>query len=124
MCYLILIVQLVQKHVDIYPTLARIAKDVCTVPATSVPCEHLFSGGSEIATDQRSRLGADKFEHLQVLKHAWRSNIKDHATTNSVAVESIDIDPELQLEQFKELLIHENEVEHELHASELVMTYY
>ncbi|KIM54785.1 hypothetical protein SCLCIDRAFT_30833 [Scleroderma citrinum Foug A] len=71
-----------------------------------------------------SWLGANKFEHLQVLKHAWRSNIKDRATTNSVAVESIDIDPELQLEQFKELLIHENEVEHELHASELVTTYY
>ena len=116
--------QLVQKHADIYPTLARITKDVCAIPATSVPCEHLFSGGGEIATDRWSRLGANKFEHLQVLKHAWCSNIKDRATTNSVAVESIDIDPELQLEQFKELLIHENEVEHELHASELVMTYY
>ena len=97
---------------------------MCAPSATSVPCERLFSGGGEIATDWQSRLGADKFEHLQVLKHAWHSNIKDRATTNSVAVESIDIDPELQLEQFKELLIDENEVEHELHASELVTTYY
>ena len=32
--------------------------------ATSVPCEHLFSTGSEVATDRWSRLGADKFEQL------------------------------------------------------------
>ena len=87
-------------------------------PKTCVPSpQHLFSGGGEIATDQRSRLGADKFEHLQVLKHAWHFSISDHAATNSVTVESVDI-----LEQFKELLVHDGEMEHKLNASELVVT--
>ena len=112
---------IVQKHADMYPTLARIAKDVCAIPATSVPCERLFSGGGEIATDRRSRLGADKFKYLQVLKHAWRSGISDRATTNSSTVESIDID-EVHLEQFKELLVYDGEMEHELKVSELVVT--
>ncbi|KIM52087.1 hypothetical protein SCLCIDRAFT_32920 [Scleroderma citrinum Foug A] len=109
------------KHADIYPTLARIAKDVCAIPAMSDPCEHLFSGGSKIATDRRSWLGMDKFEHLQVLKHAWRSSINDYAATNSITVESVDIN-EVHLEQFKELLVHDGEMEHELNASELVVT--
>jgi len=95
---------------------------VCAIPATSVPCKHLFLGGGEIAIDRWSRLGADKFKYLQVLKHAWCSNINDHVTTNSITVESVDID-EVQLEHFKELLMHEVEVEHELNASELVTTY-
>lgn len=103
----------VQKHADVYLTLALIAKDVCAIPATSVPCECLFLGGGEIATDQRSQLGADKFEYLQVLKHAWCSNIADHATTNSSDIN------EVQLEEFKELLIHEGAIEHELDASDI-----
>ena len=112
---------IVQKHADMYPTLARIAKDVCAIPATSVPCERLFSGGGKIATDQRSQLGVDKFEYLQVLKHAWRSGISDRATTNSSTVESIDID-EVHLEQFKELLVYDGKMEHKLKVSELVIT--
>ena len=60
------------------------------IPASSVPCERLFSAGAEIATDRRSRLGADKFEHLQILKHAWRKTISDHAKQNSFEVEIIE----------------------------------
>ena len=112
---------IVQKHADMYPTLAQIAKDVCAIPTTSVPCEHLFLGGSEIATDQRSQLGADKFEHLQVLKHAWHSGISNCAATNFVTVKSVNIN-EVHLGQFKELLVHDGEMEHELNASELVVT--
>ncbi|KIM62812.1 hypothetical protein SCLCIDRAFT_118580 [Scleroderma citrinum Foug A] len=108
------------KHTDIYPTLARIAKDICAIPTTSVPCERLFSGGGEIATDRQSCLGADKFEYLQVLKHTWRSNINDCAATNSTTVESI-VD-EVQLEQYRELLIHDSEVDHELNTMEVVTT--
>ena len=86
---------------------------MCAIPTTSVPCEHLFSGGGEITTDRQSWLGANKFEYLQVLKHAWRSNIADHETTNSSDIN------EVQLEEFKELLIHEGAIEHELDASDI-----
>ncbi|KIM58417.1 hypothetical protein SCLCIDRAFT_128274, partial [Scleroderma citrinum Foug A] len=58
-------------HSDDYPTLLRIAMDICAIPATSVPCEQLFSAGAEIATNRHSCLGANRFEQLQILKHAW-----------------------------------------------------
>ena len=77
------ILKLFQAHCDDFPTLSRIAMDVCAIPATSVPCERLFSAGAEVATDRRSRLGADKFEQLQILKHAWQNDIVDSAHLNS-----------------------------------------
>ena len=104
---------IVQNHTNSYLTLAQIAKDVCAVPATSVPCKCLFSGGGEIATDRQSWLGVDKFEHLQALKHSWRSNVIDRATINSQ-------DVEVQLEELKELLAHESAMEHELDTSDTI----
>jgi hypothetical protein len=58
----------------------------------------LFSAGAEIATDRRSRLGADKFEQLQILKHTWQDSIVDRAASNSSTTQ------EVSLEEFKELL--------------------
>ena len=71
--------------------------DVCAIPATSVPCEHLFSAGAEVATDHRSCLGADKFKQLQILKHTWQDNIVDIARLNSSTTE------EEYLDEFREL---------------------
>lgn len=71
--------------------------DICAIPATSVPCERLFSAGAEIATDRRSRLGTDRFEQLQILKHAWRDQIVDAASFNSSEIEDVYLD------DFKEL---------------------
>ena len=79
--------------------------DICAIPATSVPCERLFSAGAEIATDRRSRLGADKFEQLQILKHAWQNQIVDAASHNSLELE------EVFLEEFKELFARDQEVQ-------------
>ncbi|KIM65342.1 hypothetical protein SCLCIDRAFT_113112 [Scleroderma citrinum Foug A] len=78
-------------HASVYPTLSKIVKDVCTVPASSVPCERLFSAGAEIATDRRSCLGAEAFEELQVMKHAWRNSITDLAAANSHQAEEVSI---------------------------------
>ncbi|KIJ09744.1 hypothetical protein PAXINDRAFT_157818 [Paxillus involutus ATCC 200175] len=72
------------EHAQEYPTLTRIAKD--------------------IATNHHSRLGSENFEKLQVMKHTWRSNIKDLATCNSTKAE------EVQLEGFKELLVCDAEM--------------
>jgi hypothetical protein len=64
-------------HAKLYPTLAKIALDVLPAQASSVPCEHLFSAGKEIAVVRRVQLGVDRFEQLQVLKFAWRKGLVD-----------------------------------------------
>jgi hypothetical protein len=69
-----------------YLTLAEITLSVLAIPASSIPCEHLFSTGKHIATDHRARLGADRFEHLQVLKSAWKDDILDIAAWNSAVM--------------------------------------
>ncbi|KIM65448.1 hypothetical protein SCLCIDRAFT_112526, partial [Scleroderma citrinum Foug A] len=86
------------KHTKVYPTLACIARDVCAIAATSVP------SGAEIATNRRSCLGSDKFKQLQMLKHMWCGGIHDFAALNSSAME------EVELEEFKELLVHDLEM--------------
>src|ERR1700722_2197323 len=59
---------------------------------TSVPCERLFSEGKEIADDRRSRLGAARFEELQMLKFTWRDFQIDHAALTSSELEELDLD--------------------------------
>jgi len=59
-------------------------------PASSVPCERLFSGGGKIATKHHAQLGVARFEELQIMKFAWRNNIGDLAAWNSSQVEEID----------------------------------
>ena len=77
---------------------------MCAIPATSVPCERLFSAGAEIATDRRSCLGPDKFEQLQILKHTWQSRIVDAVSLNSSDTE------EIYLNEFRELLQRDQEL--------------
>jgi hypothetical protein len=84
----------------LYPTLRRIAIDYLACQASSVPCERLFSGGGEVATKRRAQLGAARFEELQVLKFAWRNNVGDLATWNSVQVEDID-----EMKEYRDLLV-------------------
>ncbi|KIK94315.1 hypothetical protein PAXRUDRAFT_143116 [Paxillus rubicundulus Ve08.2h10] len=76
------IVQWCSEHASKYPTLTKIVQDISAIP---------------IASDCRSCLGAEKFEEIQVLKHAWYPTIVDHARVNSTQVEVV------QMEEFKEL---------------------
>jgi len=98
------IIQWWADHAGVYPTLAQIAKDFCAIPASSISCEQPFSAAGEITTDQRSRLGTCKFEHLQVLKHAWRKDLIDAASNNLAEVEVV------QMAEYEELLICDAEM--------------
>ena len=75
------------------------------IPATLVPCEHLFSAAAEITNDHCNHLGSDKFEQLQILKHTWCPNIYDLAAINSMDVK------EVHIQEFRELLCQDNDME-------------
>jgi hypothetical protein len=88
--------------------------DVCAIPATSVPCERLCSAGAEIATDCRSCLRADRFEQLQILKHAWQGQIINAASLNSLEIEDVYLD------EYKELFIRDQELVEDTNDEEMV----
>lgn len=79
-----------------------------------MPCERLFSAGAEIATDRRSRLGADRFEQLQILKHAWQGQIINAASLNSLEIEDIYLD------EYKELFTRDQELVEDTNDEEMV----
>ena len=72
------------------------ALDVLPVQASSVPCEQLFSGSKQTATDRRARLGADCLEELQLMKFAWWGKAVDIAAWTSDQIEGIDLTVEYQ----------------------------
>src|SRR5271155_485930 len=73
--------------------------DVLALQASSVPCERLFSGSKQAATDRHASLSNDRFEELQVMKFAWKVELKDLAAWNSLQTE------EIHLVEFEEMLI-------------------
>ena len=81
----------IQKHASEFPILARITLDYLPSQASSIPCERLFSASKQTAVDRRARLTSEKFEHLQVLKFAWRKDIPDFAALNDEVEENIDL---------------------------------
>jgi len=93
-----------QDNGHYYPTLCRVALDFLPCQASSVPCERLFSGGGEIATKRRARLGADRFEELQMMKFAWRNNIGDLTAWNSAQVEEVD-----EMREYEDFLLADEE---------------
>ena len=88
--------------------------DICAIPATSVPCKQLFSAGAEIATDHRSHLGADRFEELQILKHAWQDQIVNAASLNLLEIEDVYLD------EYKKLFTRDQELVEGTNNEEMV----
>ena len=78
-----------KDHTHLYPLLAHITLNVLAIPASSVPCEHLFSVGKQTADHCHTRLGTEKFEQLQVMKFSWHSKIADYASINSATVHEV-----------------------------------
>src|ERR1700678_1660945 len=93
-----------QNNAQLYPTLARIALDILPSQASSVPCEHLFSGTKQVATDRRASLGSVVFEELTIMKSAWGSKVYDTAAWNSSQAETCIID-------FEHLLVEDGDLE-------------
>jgi len=69
-----------------------------------VPCERLFSGTKQIATDRRACLGAIAFEELTIMRSAWGPKLFDIAAWNAAQTEEIDV------RDFEEMLIDDVEL--------------
>src|SRR5271156_5690875 len=104
-CFHIYLLNNLQDHARIYPTLAHIALDVLPSQASSVPCERIFSGTKQIATDRRACLGPIVFEELTIMKSAWGPNLCNVAAFNKAQVEEVGLD------EFEQMLIEDVDLE-------------
>ena len=55
--------------------------------------------------DHHSRLGAEQFEQLQIMKSAWKGDIQDLAAWNSNEVETV-----VDLREYEDILTQDNEI--------------
>ena len=94
-----------KDHADIYPTLARIALDVLPAQASFMPCERLFSGTKQVATDCRASLGPVVFEEVTITKSAWGPGLCDVAAWNATQVE------EVEFFDYEQMLVDNGELE-------------
>jgi hypothetical protein len=69
-----------------------------------VPCERVFSSSKLTATDRCTRLKAEVFEELQMLKAAWRAQTVDLSRLNSEEIEEV-LDP-----AFEDLFLADEEL--------------
>lgn len=56
-----------KKREPSYPRLSKLAKKYLMIPATSVPCERVFSKAGELVSDRRNRLSPKHVEQLLFL---------------------------------------------------------
>ena len=62
------ILQWWKKHESVLPLLAKIAKRVLAIPASSAKSERVFSTGGNIVTAKRNRTASKKVEALILIK--------------------------------------------------------
>lgn len=84
------------------------ALDILPIPATSVPCERLFSRCKEASDDRRSRIDPATFEYMACLNNHWRSTLVDYARMNEEEMEEV---MDLGMDDFKDLLLLEEEIQ-------------
>ena len=59
-----------------------------------------------MVTDWHACLGADRFEHLQLMKFVWRQHIHNLAGWNSTYIEDLDLEVPTE---YRELLCEDEE---------------
>lgn len=59
-----------KENADLYPALSKMARDVLSVPATSVPVERVFSEGASVVTKKRCSL-SDENIRMNICINSW-----------------------------------------------------
>lgn len=57
---------------EVYPTLHKFVKQYLSIPASSVPCERIFSKAGQILTEKRSRITSQKLKEMMFIQHNYR----------------------------------------------------
>ncbi len=66
----VLIISDLQECQQRYPRIFPLAMDILPIPASSVPCERVFSSSKETMTSRRNRISSPLMEALQLLKYS------------------------------------------------------
>ena len=69
-----------------------------------MPCERLFSGTKQVATDCRACLGPTLFEELMIMNAAWGADLFDVAHSNTAQVDDVCL-----LDDFEQMLIDDGD---------------
>jgi len=85
-------------HASEYPTVARMARDILSIPVTSVPVERLFTSARDILPYRYNRMGHEMITALMVAKSRGRVGaeyeIPDQSGTSAHVEEaSGEVDP-------------------------------
>ncbi|CAJ0758498.1 19956_t:CDS:2 [Entrophospora sp. SA101] len=65
------------NHESEYPHLALMARDYLAIPATSMPVERIFSGGTDLVTATRCSLSASTIRACMCLRYWWKGVLKN-----------------------------------------------
>ncbi len=68
-----------------------------------MPCERLFSGTKQVATEHRACLGPTLFEELTIMNAAWGADLFDIACSNGAQVDDVS------LLDFEQMLINDGD---------------
>jgi hypothetical protein len=94
-----------KDNAHVYPMLTQMALDVLPSQASSVPCERLFSGTKQVATDHQASLGPVIFEEVTITKSAWGPGLGDIAAWNAAQIE------EVRTLNFEQMLVDDGDQE-------------
>ena len=78
-----------QRGESRYPTLAKMAYDLFSIPAMSAECERVFSNSRKMITDERYSLKVDIIEADQCLKSWLKQQLVDGAATWQIRASQI-----------------------------------